>query len=100
MTEDPDRLAYHQFQARLPGLTCHQYQALLPKLISSGENFAAHPHINECPICGALLADLVSITQAAHLLFPIAEPSESVWEQIESAIEEEKGCLEPEYEAE
>jgi hypothetical protein len=40
----------------------------------------------------------VSITQAAHMLFPIAEPSESVWVQIESAIEEEKGCLDPEDE--
>jgi hypothetical protein len=79
-------------------LTCDQFQTRLPELIGSEENLTAHPHLHPCPICGALLADLVSITQAAHMLFPIAEPSESVWVQIESAIEEEKGCLDPEDE--
>jgi hypothetical protein len=88
MTEDPR------------ALTCYQFQTLLPELISPGTNLAAHPHIEQCPICGALLDDLESISEAARLLFPIAEPSEGVWEQIESAIEEEKGCLEPEDEEE
>ena len=79
-------------------LTCYQFQTRLPELIGSEENLTAHPHLDQCPICGALLADLESISEAAHLLFPIAEPSEGVWEQIESAIEEEKGRLEPEDE--
>jgi hypothetical protein len=88
MTEDPR------------ALSCNQFQTLLPDLISSGKNIATHPHIEQCPICGALLDDLESISEAAHLLFPVAEPSEVVWVQIESAIEEEKGRLEPEDEAE
>jgi hypothetical protein len=79
-------------------LTCYQFQTRLPELIGSEEDLAAHPHLDQCPICGSLLADLERISEAAQMLFPIAEPSEGVWEKIESAIEEERCCLEPEDE--
>lgn len=69
---------------------CVEFQAHLPELIASGEDIAAHPHLQSCTLCRALLADLETIAEAARQLFPSAEPSEQVWEQIESAIKKEE----------
>jgi len=71
------------------GMNCSEFQARLPKLIGSGENLAHHPHLQGCELCRALLADLETIAQAARSLFPIAEPSTKVWQNIESAIKDE-----------
>jgi len=79
MTEDRDNL------------TCAEFQAQLPELIGSGANAANHPHILSCDLCRALLADLETIAEAARQLFPIVEPPDRVWEQIESAIRNEEG---------
>ena len=70
-------------------MSCAEFQALLPDLIGSGENVAAHPHIQQCELCRALLADLETIAEAARQLFPAVEPREELWKQIESAIQSE-----------
>ena len=72
-------------------LSCAQFQAQLPELIGTGENIAIHPHILSCQRCSALLADLETIAEAARQLFPIVEPPDELWEQIESAIKNEEG---------
>jgi len=72
-------------------LSCAAFQARLPELIGSGENFAADPHLRSCELCRALLADLMTIAEAARQLFPIVEPPDRLWEQIESAIRNEEG---------
>jgi hypothetical protein len=72
-------------------LNCAAFQDQLPDLIGSGENIAAHPHLRSCALCRALVNDLVTIAQAARQLFPIAEPPDKLWRQIESAIKKEKG---------
>ena len=79
MTEDPNNLS------------CAAFQARLPELIGSGENIAAHAHLQSCELCRALLADLMTIAEAARQLFPIVEPPDRLWEQIESAIRNEEG---------
>jgi hypothetical protein len=67
-----------------PGnMTCQEFQAHLPELIGSGENAATHPHLQDCDLCRALLADLQTIADAARQLFPIEEPADGLWEQIE-----------------
>jgi predicted anti-sigma-YlaC factor YlaD len=71
-------------------LTCAGFQAHLPELIASGEDVTAHPHLQECELCRALLADLETIAEAARQLFPIVEPPDELWEHIESAIRNEK----------
>jgi hypothetical protein len=71
-------------------LNCAAFQAQLPELIGSGENIAAHPHIQSCARCRALLADLETIAEAARQLFPIAEPPDELWEHIESALKNEQ----------
>jgi predicted anti-sigma-YlaC factor YlaD len=72
-------------------MSCAAFQAQLPELIGSGENIAADPHLRSCELCRALLADLVTIAEAARQLFPIVEPPDRLWEQIESAIRNEEG---------
>lgn len=77
-------------------MTCRQFQARLPELIGSREDLAAVPHLQNCPLCRALLSDLETIADAARELFPIEEPPDAVWEQIESALWSEGGPSEPE----
>jgi hypothetical protein len=71
-------------------LTCAEFQAQLPELIGSGDRIAEHPHIKSCELCRALLADLETIAEAARQLFPIVEPPDELWDQIESAIKKEE----------
>jgi hypothetical protein len=71
-------------------MSCEAFQAQLPELIGSGENVNAHPHLENCELCLALLADLETIAEAARQLFPIEEPPDDLWEHIESAIKNEK----------
>jgi predicted anti-sigma-YlaC factor YlaD len=70
-------------------MNCAAFQVQLPELIESGESIAAHPHLRNCELCRALLADLETIAEAARQLFPIVEPPEELWEQIESKIRNE-----------
>lgn len=73
-----------------PGnMSCEEFQAQLSELIGSGEDAAAHPHIQSCERCRALLSDLQTIADAARQLLPTAEPPDEVWAQIESAIKRE-----------
>ncbi|MGO9339228.1 MAG: hypothetical protein ACLPY1_17165 [Terracidiphilus sp.] len=77
-------------------LTCAAFQAQLPELIASGEDVNAHAHLQNCELCRALLTDLETIAEAARRLFPIVEPPDELWEQIESAIKGERPSSTPE----
>ena len=70
-------------------MSCYEFQAHMPELIGSGKNASAHPHVQTCDLCRALLADLETIAEAARQLFPVVDPPEHLWEQIESAIKQE-----------
>jgi hypothetical protein len=73
-------------------MTCEEFQAQLPELISSGGKVDPnHPHLRDCELCQALLADLETIAEAARQLFPIEDPPPNVWEKIESALKNEEG---------
>jgi hypothetical protein len=78
MNEDPSNLS------------CHLFQERLPEMIGSGEDLANQPHLLGCPLCRALLADLETIAEAARQLFPVAEPPDDLWLQIESALQKEE----------
>ena len=73
-----------------PGkMSCEEFQAQLSELIGSGEDVSAHPHVQDCERCRALLSELQTIADAARQLFPSVEPPDEVWAQIESAIKKE-----------
>ena len=69
--------------------SCAEFQEQLADLIGRGEDVSAHPHLQSCPRCRALLADLESIAAAARQLFPAVEPPDDLWKHIESAIKDD-----------
>ena len=71
-------------------MDCREFQAHLADLIGSGEDAKNHPHLKDCPLCRALLADLETIAEAARQLLPVEQPKEDLWDRIESAIQKEK----------
>jgi hypothetical protein len=75
-------------------MSCEEFQASLPELIGSGENVADHPHLKDCQLCRELLAELETIAEAARQLFPIEEPPDDLWNQIELKIKSEEGAEE------
>jgi predicted anti-sigma-YlaC factor YlaD len=76
--------------------TCAAFQGQLADLIGSGEDAASHPHLQTCTLCRALLTDLETIAEAARQLFPVADPPDTLWEHIDSAIRNEtKSSSEP-----
>jgi len=83
MTEDPNLM------------DCQEFQAQLPELIGAGGETALHPHLQNCALCRALLADLETIAEAARQLFPIEEPPDELWIQIESVIRDEEKTSDP-----
>lgn len=70
-------------------MTCAEFQAQMAELIGSGANVADNEHLQSCELCRALLADLETIAEAARQLFPVVEPSDKLWDQIELAIKSE-----------
>ena len=72
-------------------MSCEEFQEHMAQLIGSGADASAHPHVLSCDLCRALLADLETIAAAARELFPVEDPSDRVWEQIQSAIQVEEG---------
>jgi hypothetical protein len=70
-------------------MTCEEFQARMPDLIGAGEDASAHPHVQNCALCRTLLNDLETIAQAARELFPVVDPPDHVWDEIESAIKKE-----------
>jgi predicted anti-sigma-YlaC factor YlaD len=76
-------------------MSCAEFQAQLPELIGSGADASTHPHLQNCELCRALLADLETIAEAARQLFPVVEPPDDLWKHIESAIKDESGEVGP-----
>jgi len=72
-------------------MTCEEFQAQMPELIGSGVDASTHPHVQTCALCRALLNDLETIAEAARQLFPVVDPPDSVWKQIESRLKEQDG---------
>lgn len=70
-------------------MSCEEFQAHLPELIGAGTDVSEHPHVKECELCRALLADLEAIAAAARELLPVEDPPDRLWEQIQSAIRDE-----------
>ena len=79
-------------------MSCAEFQAQLPELIGSGADVSTHPHLQDCELCRALLADLETIAEAARQLFPVVEPPDDLWKHIELAIKDENGAIGPGYE--
>jgi hypothetical protein len=71
-------------------LSCAAFQNQWPDLIEGGGDLSTHAHLQTCELCRSLMADLETIAAAARQLFPIEEPPDELWEQIESRIKSER----------
>jgi hypothetical protein len=71
-------------------MTCAEFQAHLPELIGTGEDISGHPHLESCELCRALLSDLETIAEAARQLFPVTDPPDELWAEIEQKIKSDE----------
>lgn len=69
-------------------MSCEEFQAQMADMIGSGVDATAHPHVQNCDLCRALLKDLQAIADAARQLFPITDPPDDLWERIKGKIED------------
>ena len=72
-------------------MSCAEFQNQLAELIGTGADVSSHPHVQSCDLCRAFLTELEAIAAAARELFPVEDPPDRVWEQIQSALQEEEG---------
>jgi len=73
----------------LKNMTCEDFHSQMSEMIGAGVDASTHPHVQNCALCRALLADLETIAEAARQMFPVVDPPEHLWKQIESAIKQE-----------
>jgi hypothetical protein len=70
-------------------MTCAEFQKILPNIIDGGGTEEEQQHLETCPVCSDLVADLRYIAEAAKLLVPMEDPSPRVWNNIEKSLEQE-----------
>ncbi len=75
-------------------LTPSEFEQHLPELFMAGGKVSADPRLTEFlkanPDCAALVRDLETIAETAKSLFePVHEPSDAVWSNIASKLQEE-----------
>jgi hypothetical protein len=71
-------------------MTCSEFQKSLPYIIDGGGTEEEQGHLEACPVCSDLVADLRYIAECAKLLVPMEDPSPRVWKSIEKALESER----------
>jgi hypothetical protein len=92
--EEPAPAVWANIRASLESLgafgpsPCEQFSTGLEGYLEGEANPFIASHAKECQPCGALLADLQSIREAAQTL-PQEEPSRVVWANIHAALEAE-----------
>ena len=70
-------------------MTCAEFQKVLPYIIDGGGSEEEQQHLETCPVCSDLVADLRYIAECAKLLVPMEDPSPRVWEGIQKSLERE-----------
>lgn len=71
-------------------MDCVEFQERLPELFESGKDLSREEHLKICENCATLVRDLEYIAQQAKLLLPLHDPSPSVWNNIQSAIQRDE----------
>jgi hypothetical protein len=91
---DPSRAVWTKLRATLEAEgafrreACTQFEAGLEAYLAGAANPFIVSHAHDCAPCGALLADLQAIQQAARDL-PQEEPSRAVWANVRARLEAE-----------
>jgi hypothetical protein len=70
-------------------MNCLEFERILPEVLEGGHTAERQAHLNSCPTCSNLLADLNDISVQAKTLADFAEPSPIVWNAIEAGLRSE-----------
>ena len=70
-------------------MNCLEFERILPEVLEGGHTAERQSHLNSCPACSTLLADLHDISVQAKTLADSAEPSPVVWNAIEAQLRSE-----------
>ncbi|HEV8385924.1 MAG TPA: hypothetical protein VGQ11_13720 [Candidatus Acidoferrales bacterium] len=71
-------------------MLCHEFQKYTEQWMEGGRTPAAAAHVNQCPQCRGLIADLESITRTAgELGEELPAPPERVWLALRAQLETE-----------
>ncbi len=76
-------------------MNCTQFQEILAEVIDGGRSTEQEAHLQSCPVCSGLVADLNLIAGEARQLQEFAEPAPRVWNSIEVALRREGLIREP-----
>lgn len=77
-------------------MTCSDVQRVLPDVIEGDGDAEFQLHLQSCPECSELVADLKLIVSEAHGLAESAEPPARVWVEIANQLRAEGIIREPE----
>jgi hypothetical protein len=70
-------------------MNCAEFQEILPEMFEGGRTAEQESHLESCPMCSGLVADLDLISREARQLQEVAEPNPRVWNSIEIALRQE-----------
>ena len=70
-------------------MNCLEFERILPEVLEGGPSTERQAHLNSCPACSNLLADLNNISVQAKTLADSAEPSPTLWNAIEAQLRSE-----------
>jgi hypothetical protein len=70
-------------------MNCLEFERILPDVSEGGHTPEQQAHLNSCPACSGLVADLNSIVAQAKLLAASAEPGPAVWNALEAQLRRE-----------
>jgi hypothetical protein len=70
-------------------MTCTEFQQILPDILEGAGAGEPAAHLQACPSCAELVADLKAICDESRQLPPVGEPSPRVWANIQRTLEAE-----------
>jgi hypothetical protein len=70
-------------------MNCVQFERGLPDYLEGNHTSDLQAHLNSCPACSGLLADLNVISSQARSLQEFEEPSPRVWNSLEAQLRHE-----------
>jgi len=70
-------------------MNCLEFERVLPESLEGSHTPEEQAHLDSCPSCSNLLADLNTISSQARLLVALEEPRPAVWDALESRLREE-----------
>jgi hypothetical protein len=77
-------------------MKCVEFESALPDYLEGSHSAEQLAHVQSCPVCSNLLADLELISSHAKLLLASDDPSPAVWNVVEAQLRREGLIRQPE----